>query len=215
MKILELFSGTHSIAKAFPDDEVISVDIDNHFKPTHNISIFDFDYKQYNHFDYIHASPPCLFYSTMNNCWYNRRRKINGEFKIFTKELHKQLVEDVSDKLVSKALEIIEYFKPEYWTMENPYSNSQYSLKNRDIVKHLDYTITDYCMYGHCIKKPTMFFNNFGLELKRCDKNHTHVNWGYFCDNGNPKTNYGGKRRIYDRYVIPHELCVEIKNQIK
>ncbi len=45
MKILELFSGTGSVGKAFPNDEVISVDIDNRYKPTHLISIFDFDYK--------------------------------------------------------------------------------------------------------------------------------------------------------------------------
>ena len=72
MIILELFSGTKSISKIFEkyNHTVISVDLDNHFKPTHNVSILDFDYKQYKHFDYIHASPPCNEYSINQSSWY-------------------------------------------------------------------------------------------------------------------------------------------------
>tara|TARA_R110000772_G_C13123491_1_gene422093 strand:+ start:83 stop:706 length:624 start_codon:yes stop_codon:yes gene_type:complete len=203
MIILELFSGTKSIGKIFEKEghTVISVDIDNHFKPTHNVSIFDFDYKQYKHFDYIHASPPCNEYSINQSSWYGRKRKVNNVLVDFNEEIHKiELLK--SDKLVLKTLEIINYFKPKSWTIENPYSNWRNSLKKRLIVKDLNYSICDYCMYNHLCKKPTIIFNNFNLNLKRCNKAHTHIRFD--------KTSC----KLYDRYVIPNELCKEIYKQI-
>jgi site-specific DNA-cytosine methylase len=205
MKILELFSGTGSIGKAYPDDEVISIDNNDRFNPTHLISIFDFDYKQYDYFDYIHASPPCNEYSINQASWYGRRRRVNGVLVLFNEDLHK-IELDKSDKLVLKALEIIEYFKPKYWTIENPYSNWRNSLKNRDIMKNIKYTIVDYCMYDYPLKKPTIFFNNFDLELKRCDKTHKHMHWTNFK---------GGGGNPFERYIVPSSLCNHIRDVVK
>lgn len=207
MKILELFSGTGSVGKAFPNDEVISVDIDNRYKPTHLISIFDFDYKQYEHFDYIHASPPCQYFSVLQTSWYGRKKRVNGEMVLYNKEIHKKMVEDVSDKLVLRAIEIIEYFNPQFWTIENPYSPSILSLSTRPYMQNYNYTIGNYCMYDYPIKKPTIFFNNFNLRLKKCDKSHLHQTWEQFSCNGEGPT-------IYTRYVIPSLLCEYIKEQI-
>ena len=46
MKALDLFSGTGSWKKEFEKNnyEVVSVDISNKFKPTHNVDILKFDY---------------------------------------------------------------------------------------------------------------------------------------------------------------------------
>tara|TARA_A100000171_G_C2099788_1_gene129022 strand:+ start:32 stop:661 length:630 start_codon:yes stop_codon:yes gene_type:complete len=206
MKILELFSGTHSIGKEFEECEVISVDNDNKFKPTHLCDILEFDYKKYsnNYFDYIHASPPCIMYSQTQISMYNRKKRHNvtGEMIIWNKQIHEELMK-ISDKLVLKTLEIIEYFKPKYWTIENPFHNNWNNIRKRDFMKNFDYTIVNYCMYNYPVAKPTIIFNNFNLDLKRCDKKHKHSNWDNFS------------RNIYERYKIPSDLVKEIKRQIQ
>ncbi len=215
MRVLELFSGTKSIGKAFPDDEVISVDLDPHFNPTHLCSIFDFDYKQYDSFDYIHASPPCRWYSVLNAAFYGRNRTVDGEKVIFTKEIHKRKLEEESDKLVQKALEIIDYFHPKCWTMENPYCPRMWnSLVNRPIVDGLPYTIVDYCMYDYPVKKQTILFNNMELELKTCDKSHNHYRIAHKIGKTGEQLGYKDMT-LYERYRIPHALCLEISAKVK
>ena len=205
MRLLELFSGTHSIAKEFPDAEVISVDLDNKFNPTHNVDILDFDYKQYpsNHFDYIHASPPCIIYSQNQVSWYGRRKRhnITGEMVDWNREVHNECME-LSDNLVKKSIEIIKYFKPKYWTLENPNHNNWNNIKYRDFMKEYEYAECNYCMYEYPISKPTLFFNNFNLKLEKCDRNHQHIPWEKFSKN------------IYERYKIPQKLVREIKRQL-
>ena len=39
MRILDLFSGTHSVSKVFDKDEIITVDIDPKYNPTHLVNI--------------------------------------------------------------------------------------------------------------------------------------------------------------------------------
>jgi hypothetical protein len=212
MKILELFSGTHSIGKAFPNDEVISVDTDPHFNPTHQISIFDFDYKQYSDFDYIHASPPCRWYSGLQLVNYGRMRKMpDGETILFDKEANEYMCETESDLFVLKALEIIHYFNPKCWTIENPKSNSPFSLHRRPFMEDYTYANVSYCMYNYPIRKNTILYNNFGLNLKVCDKSHIHKTIGH-NENGNGKAT---RMTLYEKYRIPHGLCLEIANQIR
>ena len=158
MNVLELFSGTGSVGKVCKEIgwNVISVDLE--LEATHKEDILSFDYKQYpqDHFSMIWASPPCLNYSICKNCWLGRPLKQLGG-KIYTPEIREELRKE-SDKLVSKTLEIIDYFKPEVWYMENPASSD---LKNRDIVKGLPYYVVDYCMYcdwGY--KKSTRIWTN-------------------------------------------------------
>jgi len=206
MNILELFSGTHSIGKSFVGENIISVDLDPKFNPTHLVDILTFDYKQYpsGFFNYIHASPPCILYSQNQQTWYNRKKchNITGEMVLWNKELHEECIVE-SDKLVLKVLEIIDYFKPKYWTIENPYHHNWCCIHKRPFMIGRAYTVVNYCMYDYPIKKPSIFFNNFGLELKQCDKSHKHMEWGKFSGN------------IYERYKIPQNLCDSIATQIK
>jgi len=201
MIILDLFSGTHSISKAFPNATIISVDLDPHFNPTHNVSILEFDYKQYDHFDYIHASPPCTNYSVLQTCWLG---KTMTEEQLFNKVLS-------SDILVMKTLEIIEFFKPRAWTIENPFSNWKYSLVKRPIMNNMEFCIVNYCQYGYPVKKPTVFFNNFGLKLLLCDKKHKHVKWDLAFSNNKKMTPL---ERKYNRYKLPPLLCDMIASQV-
>ena len=207
MRILELFSGTGSIGKVWElhGHEVVSVDSDNTFKPTHHTNILDFDYQQLGDFDYIHASPPCCAYSKLQQSWYGREKIIGGKRVLFTEDLHKQQLE-TSDKLVLKALEIIDFFKPPCWTIENPYSKCKYNLTSRKIMAGIPHTICNYCMYGHPVQKATGFFNNFGLELLTCTKDHKHKRWG----TGDTTT----LPRPYCRYVIPEALCEVIYQSV-
>jgi hypothetical protein len=235
MRLLELFSGTHSIGKVAEEKgyEVISVDINDYSKkgykkPTHKVDILEFDYKQYpiGHFDVIHASPPCCNYSQLQFAWLGRIRKINGKRVIFTREILENLRKE-SDKLLKKTLEIIDYFKPKYFIIENP-NNSQ--MKNRKLLDNLKYDIADYCMYSDWgYKKPTRFWNNIpNLKLLRCNKKCENIVQGttiHKCavgKNGKPtrekrakkhnKTleDVGSGNNRLERFRIPKKLINEI-----
>tara|TARA_R110002096_G_scaffold300944_1_gene495658 strand:- start:171 stop:836 length:666 start_codon:yes stop_codon:yes gene_type:complete len=155
MNILELFSGTGSVGRVCKElgHNVISVDLI--FKSTHKVDIMKFDYKKYDKdfFDIVWASPPCTNYSVLQNCFMNRMRK----GVIYTKEIQeKEMLED--DKLIKKTLEIINYFNPELWFLENP---AHSRMKERDCMKNIPNYIVDYCMYSNWgYRKRTRIWTN-------------------------------------------------------
>ena len=105
-------------------------------------------------------------------------------------------------------MEIITHFKPTYWTIENPRHHNWCCINKRPFMKDIPYTEVDYCMYDYPVKKPTLIFNNFLLELKCCDKAHKHTEYRYALPAHSGES-------IYTRYVIPRGLCREIASQIK
>jgi len=143
MKCLELFSGTHSVGNCCKElgIDVLSVDIDG--RADINISILEWDYKKYdkNEFDIIWASPPCSTFSCLQRSWIGRNR--NG--KIFTHEDIEKDMKEKGDPLIEKALEIINYFNPELWFIENPDTGK---MKTRPYMKEIPYYVVDYCMYS-------------------------------------------------------------------
>ena len=165
MNVLELFSGTGSVGKCCKELgwNVISVDL--LLPADHQVDIMNFDYKQYpkDHFDIIWASPPCTSYSKLQDSWIGRKRNN----KIFTKEDIDDIMKE-SDKLVSKTLEIINYFNPSLWFMENPQTGK---LKNRDVVRGLPYYDVDYCMYSDWgyKKRTRIWTNKKEWNNKMCD----------------------------------------------
>tara|TARA_R110002012_G_scaffold96818_3_gene233105 strand:- start:3948 stop:4661 length:714 start_codon:yes stop_codon:yes gene_type:complete len=176
-RALELFSGTHSFAKVVEPQgyEVVSVDITDYkgkHPVTHKVDIMEFDYRQYptDHFDIIWASPPCIYYSRLQNSWLGRAKK-NGE--ILTKELLEEK-RIMSDELVRKVLEIKDYFNPRLWFMENPATGC---LKTREVVKDIDYYDVDYCKYSDWGYKKTtrIWTNRKGFEPKRCKQDCPHI----------------------------------------
>ena len=131
MRLLELFSGTGSIGRAFSDFEVISVDIDPKAGATHTADLLDWNYKQYppGHFDVVWGSPPCTMYS--------RARTTGGPRDLLG-----------ADRLVAKTLEIIEYFNQEgrlLWAFENVGSGL---LPGRAVVAGLPCSFLTYCKYA-------------------------------------------------------------------
>ena len=101
MKLLELFSGTKGISKVFEAAgwDCTTLDLSDKHKPTILANILEWDYTVYKPWvvDYIHCSPVCTEYSRALT---TRPRKLKE-----------------ADKLVEKCLEILNYFKPRYFTI--------------------------------------------------------------------------------------------------
>jgi len=167
MKVLELFSGTRSFGKVCSQLGYDVISLDKYMESTHKIDILDFDYKQYpkDYFGIIWSSPDCVNYSSLQSGWYGRKKK-DG---IFTKEKHELNMLE-SDKLVKKTIEIIDYFNPNLWFIENPQTGL---LKTRDFMKNLNYYDVDYCMYSDFgyRKRTRIWTNKKTFDAKLCNGN--------------------------------------------
>jgi site-specific DNA-cytosine methylase len=157
MKILDLFSGTGSIPKQVkPEDECVSVDISGDLhQPTILVNIMEWDYKSAfpaGHFDVIFAGVPCTEYSRLRDICKNTKPP----------DIEK------ANKVVLKTLEIIDYFKPKFWYIENPDGGK---LKEQEFMRDLPYHRVSYCMYGYDYRKTTRIWtNNTAFQPKICHK---------------------------------------------
>ena len=140
MRLLNLFSGTDSVAMPWRENnhEVVSVDIDPRYQPEINEDILQVAYCKIPVPDIIWASPPCDQYSRCR-----------------TRGPPRNLV--LADSLVAKAIEIIQYFEklnPSLiWFIENGDSTL---LWTREVAKDLkNYVVLDYCAYGKPFRKRT------------------------------------------------------------
>jgi len=113
-------------------------------------------------------------------------------------------------KLVEKTIELINYFKPKYWYIENPRG----MLRKFPIMIDLPIrnTVT-YCQYGDDRMKPTDIWTNNELWTPRpmC-KN------GMTCHIAAPrgsKTGTQGLKGAEQRSIVPNELCLEVLSQIE
>ena len=210
MNCLELFSGTHSVGKVLKDKghSVTSLDLKN---ADINCNILEWDYTSFpkNSFDYIHASPPCDTFSVCRKCWIGREIKAH-KGKIFTKEMLLEDQKNIGVPILNKTLEIIEYFNPKYFTIENPQTGD---MKN--YIKDISFTDVDYCMYGLPYKKRTRIWNNFNFQGNLCNKQ-----CGFIID-GRHKSNCGHSYKsnfhstsLKERYRIPQKLIEDWINLI-
>tara|TARA_R110002020_G_scaffold1280_5_gene6071 strand:- start:4101 stop:4772 length:672 start_codon:yes stop_codon:yes gene_type:complete len=215
MRILELFSGTKSWGKIADELgwEVVSLDVDGNADI--NMSILDWKYKEYEpgHFDIITASPPCHTFSGLRNCWIGREMKKLHPNQIITKEVLQKDINDFGLPLLHRALDIIYYFEPKYWFIENP-GNS----KMKNYLQGVPFYKVDYCMYTSWgYKKPTIIWTNLeNFKPKRCNGNCRNT------INGIHKSNIGGSAQIKgtsllrkgtslkERYRIPPELIRDL-----
>ena len=199
MRVLELFSGTHSVGKICKEKgwEVVSLDLQD---ADINISILDWDYKKDfkpGDFDIVWASPPCHTFSILRRSWIGRKLKKHGG-QICTRELLDFEMETEGLPLLRKAQEIIEYFKPNYYFIENPKTGRMKEFLD------LPFYDVDYCRYAPewGYKKSTRIWTNL-LNFKPltcvCKGKHT-IGIGQGTDRLNLK----------DKYRIPPSLINEI-----
>jgi hypothetical protein len=147
--LLELFSGTGSVGRAFQQRgwDVYSIDVAEvaGHVPTWQGDILEWDYTDPSlpRFDVVHASPPCTQYSRART----------------TARTPRDL--DGADALVACALDIIYYMQmrnPDLlWFLENPASGL---LATREVVSHLPRRMVSYCAYGMPYRKNTYIWTN-------------------------------------------------------
>ena len=247
MKILELFSGTHSIGKVAKkyNIDVVSLDRDingecpfrSGYKSDFHIKkdIMEWDYKKdfkVGDFDLITASPVCLWWSRLRQTWIGRKLKAHGD-KIITKEIIDEDIEKYGIPMIEKVFEIIDFFKPKYFWIENPETGRMKEYIN-DLIPFYD---VDYCMYGMNYKKRTRFWTNInGFNPKLCngkckalidgkihkslqrssqvckvDGKLVRINTKQLrLKHKDVSKDYGGGSNRLDRYRIPNKLIEEL-----
>jgi len=163
-RLLELFCGTKSVGKVFETNgyEIVSLDYDAKFDATHTEDILAWDYKQYpvGHFDVIWASPDCTTWTIATGGKYRTKANIWG---IPNEHLGQAVY---GNNMVLRVIEIITYFKPKAWFIENPRGLLQHFPPLKRFVDEEDgnMTLVHYGNYNNWgFPKPTNIWSNLIL----------------------------------------------------
>jgi site-specific DNA-cytosine methylase len=209
-RLLELFSGTHSVGKVAKElgYEVVSLDIKN---ADINIDILKWNYKEYpnDYFDIIWASPPCRTFSSIKKTHIGRKNK---DGKIVTAEYIEKEILTIGLPPLLKTLEIIAYFKPKKYFIENPQTGSMKKYLN------LPYYDVDYCKYSDWgYRKRTRIWTNLkNFNPKKCRQDcNSCVNGKHLINFGmTNKNRFNNIKPIYtninERYRVPPTLIKEL-----
>ena len=199
MNVLELFAGSRSIGKEAENlgMYVFSTDIKNFENINYVVDIFNFEYHKIKFQpDIIWASPPCTTFSiaSVHHHW----KKENDTYK------YKTEAAKIGLDIINKTLDIINYFKPKFFFIENPRG----MLRKMPIIKHLKRHTITYCQYGDDRMKPTdIWTNSHNWIPKQMCKNGDNC---HISAKRGSKTGTQGRNNAYERSKIPTMLCQEI-----
>lgn len=184
MRHLELFSGTHSFGKVSSKlgYDVISLDRDlgaecpwtDYKSKTHiKEDIMTWDYTVYpkGYFKLITASPVCTWWSHLRTSWIGRKCKTIHPTETITMDILNAEIRKYGVPMVDKVFEILDYFNPEYYIIENPQSGKMKDYIN-DLVPYID---VYYCMWGFDYKKKTRFWTNLKLNNNKICNHYKHT----------------------------------------
>jgi site-specific DNA-cytosine methylase len=199
MKVLELFAGSRSIGKEAEklNFNVFSSDINNFDRIDYVVNILEFDYTKvpFNP-DVIWASPPCTGFSVaaLGHHWTGGKNAY----------IPKTDTAKLGIELAKKTIEIINYYNPKYFFIENPRG----LLRKMDFMNNFVRHTVTYCQYGDNRMKPTDIWTNSNIwtprkPCKNGDSCHISAPRG-------SRTGTQGLKGAYERSKIPELLCKEI-----
>ena len=143
-----------------------------------------------NYYDFIWDSPPCTHYSIARTT-----AKTPRDF-------------EGADAIVAKTLEIIEYFDPPLWLMENPQTGY---LKTRPVVAGIPHQDVTSCKYAYLYKEQTRLWGTFPFALRPPCTRHDPCE---FLENGRHPhlaQRYGVRGQTQQQlFTIPPDLCGQI-----
>ena len=211
-KMLELFCGTKSVGNVFEkyNYEIVSLDYNKKFNATFTENILTWDYTKYppDYFDVIWASPDCTSWSVASGGRHRTKQNING----YTETAN------LGNQMIFRVIEIIDYFKPKSWFIENPRGLLQhYPPFNEWITKNnANKGLVFYGNYNNWeFPKPTNIWSNLQMwnEPKPVmDKSLitiTSTKWG-----NKYRYNKFSKSNAEERSKIPHDLIERLYNLI-
>ena len=192
--LLELFSGTGSVGRAFRERgwEVTSVDTRQDFAPTICCDVGQLTREHITGtVDLIWASPPCTQYSKARTRA-KRPRDLDG-----------------ADALVQKVLDLAGELQCPF-LFENPYTGL---LKDRPVVRDLEMRVLDYCKYGAPYRKRTAIWTNTSWTPARplCLYDCAATEPGAKRHKAKAQQGAPGPRFTLEQlYALPTELCDEM-----
>ena len=77
-----------------------------------------------------------------------------------------------ADAIVQKCLDIIRFWQPKVWWLENPQTGL---LKTRPVIQGLPYVDLDYCMYGAQYRKRTRLWTNAAYTPRPLCRRRPHT----------------------------------------
>ena len=114
-------------------------------------------------------------------------------FLKFTKEQRDKRIETMGLPLLYKTLDIIKYFQPDYYCIENPDRGSM-----KKYLTHLPSKVVSYCQYGYPYQKNTRLWTNIDFEPKKC------------CCAGVHREEIRKISNLARKYSIPTPLIIDI-----